>query len=185
MKIDLCNIFLIFNFFISILFFSFKRLSKFNFGEKILKMINKNKILKTKENKVFKFGNLNKNENNEDNTNMDIEESENEVIDFNYNFNNFSNKENDIQKPFEIIEGKNNEDNANYRKANYGENTNVNYFSTSEGTIGVIIRLTKEVFEYLHYIQKEIIKNEIGPLKQDYEKWRSVKVNIFYEFYYL
>ena len=34
----------------------------------------------------------------------------------------------------------------------------------------------------MHFIQKEIIKGEIGPLKQDYEQWRSIKV--WYSFYF-
>ncbi len=61
----------------------------------------------------------------------------------------------------------------------------MNYFCTSEGTIGIMIKLTKEIFDYLYFIQKEIIKNEIGPLKQDYDKWRSVKVKKFYDFFFI
>ena len=144
-------------------------MSKFNIGEKILKMLNKSKIVNTKESKLLKFDDFNNKEESEDK--MEIEEN----IDVNYNFNNFSNRENDIQKPFEKKETKKLENNLTTTN-NDTNSVNVNYFSTAEGTIGVIVKLTQEVFEYLHFIQKEITKGEIGPLKQDYEKWRSIKV---------
>jgi hypothetical protein len=178
-------------------------------------MINKNKPIKLKENKLLKFEGYcnnkfedknkdneneningddednNENEYNNNNINMEIDdnendndnENENEEIDinYNYNFNNISNNDNEIKKPLERIEGVINQKKS--KKNNY-ENINLNYFCTSEGTIGVIIKLSKEVFEYLHFIQMEIIKNEIGPLKQDYEKWRSVKVKFYFYLLY-
>lgn len=138
-------------------------------------MLNRNKLIKIKENKLLEFNSNLNDKSNESNIAMDIEnyEENNELenIDFNYNFNNRQLADKELEKPFEKSES----EKENFNKNNF-TNININYFSTAEGTIGVIIKLTKEVFEYLYFIQKEIIKNEIGPLKQDYEKWRSIKV---------
>ena len=55
------------------------------------------------------------------------------------------------------------------------EDINVTYYGTMEGSLGVIISLRKEVFEFLKELESAIIKrmNNFGNF--DYEKWRSFK----------
>lgn len=134
-------------------------------------MVNVIKPLKIKESS----DNLNK----EDLDNlMAIEESNlsNNNFNFeNYNFNNLNQSNNLVIENFEKSYCKNNLSNGN--------SLNITYFSTSEGTIGVIINISKEIFEYLSFLQKEIVKVMISPCNFEYEKWRSVRVNILFSFY--
>jgi hypothetical protein len=55
---------------------------------------------------------------------------------------------------------------------------NITYFGTLEGSLGVIITLPKETFEYLHVLQTEILKVISSTGNFDYEKWRAFKVFI-------
>jgi len=132
-------------------------------------MVNVIKPLKIKETK--------ENQNKQDYDNlMAIEESNlsNNNFNFeNYNFNNLNQPNNLVVDNFEKSYSKNNVSNGN--------SLNITYFTTSEGTIGVIINIRKEIFEYLSFLQKEIIKVMISPCNFEYEKWRSVRVNnLFY-----
>lgn len=129
-------------------------MSQFNFGERILKMINTRKKLDNKD-----YHNL---INNVD-SNMEMENN-------NFNTNNSNNFFDNADLKIKLNE-------KNYF-SEVGQ-LNITYFSTSEGTIGVIINLNKEIFEYLSFLQKEIIKVIVSPCNFDYEKWRSVKVNLF------
>lgn len=142
----------------------FQRLSQFNFGEKILKMVNIKKPFRSKDTSES----LNKT--NSDNL-MDIEEiNNNKNFDFeNYNFNN-------LQKSNNFSEAENFEKSTECNYISDGDSLNTTYFSTSEGTIGVVISISKEIYEYLSFLQKEIIKVIISPCNFEYEKWRSVRV---------
>jgi len=107
---------------------------------------------------------------------MDIEEinkNTNNNFNFeNYNFNNLQQQSNNNP------EAENFEKSSGRNKILEGDSLNITYFSTSEGTIGVVINLCKEIYEYLSFLQKEIIKVIISPCNFEYEKWRSVRVII-------
>lgn len=59
-----------------------------------------------------------------------------------------------------------------------GKKINFNYFVTNEGSIGISIALTKEIFEYLKIIEKEILKT-IDENRFNYEEYRMPKVKKF------
>ena len=63
---------------------------------------------------------------------------------------------------------------------NKGDDTtysmNISYFGTLEGSIGVIINIPKDLFDYLHAIQEKIIEVMSSTGSFDYDKWRSFKV---------
>lgn len=127
----------------------------------------------------------NKNTANIDNI-MDIEENE---------FSNNTNKSNNFN--FENYNFNNLQQSTNYFETDKLEKAsgrniisdedclNITYFSTSEGTIGVVISLSKEIYEYLSFLQKEIIKVIISPCNFEYEKWRSVRVSYKIFIYFL
>jgi len=146
--------------------FRFQRLSQFNFGEKILKMINIKKYFRDKD--------PIENDNSHDKNNlMEIEKNNAYIKNYeNQNFNNFDNTNNLEVENFEKIYEKN--------TISKGSCLNLNYFSTSEGTIAVVINISKEVFDYLYFLQKEILKVIISPCNFEYEKWRSVRVRYIF-----
>ena len=69
---------------------------------------------------------------------------------------------------FSIIESENLEENI-------PEDVNVTYYGTMEGSVGIIISLKKEVYDFLKALECAIIKrvNNFGNF--DYDKWRSFK----------
>ena len=77
-------------------------------------------------------------------------------IDLSYNFKNFSNRENDIQKPFEKEETKKLENNlTTYYNTN---SVNATYFSTAEGIIGIILKLTQGVLDICILFKRKLSK---------------------------
>ena len=54
---------------------------------------------------------------------------------------------------------------------------NLTYFGTFQGTLGVVISLPKETFNFLKVLQKEILTVIATPGNFDFERWRSFKVN--------
>ena len=69
---------------------------------------------------------------------------------------------------YSIIESENLEDNI-------PEDVNVTYYGTMEGSVGIIIAIKKEVFDFLKALENEIIKRTNNFGNFDYEKWRSFK----------
>ena len=69
---------------------------------------------------------------------------------------------------YSIIESENLEDNI-------PEEVNVTYYGTMEGSVGVIISLKKEVFDFLKALESAIIKRMKNFGNFDYDKWRSFK----------
>ena len=69
---------------------------------------------------------------------------------------------------YNIIEAENIDDNI-------PEDVNVSYYGTMEGSVGVIISLKKEVYDFLKELECAIVKkmNNFGNF--NYEKWRSFK----------
>ncbi len=62
---------------------------------------------------------------------------------------------------------------------------NQTFYATNEGSIGTILGMSKEIFDYFCILEKGLLNN----MKQNrfnYEMWRSVKVIriIFYAFIY-
>jgi len=121
----------------------------------------------------------NPNKTNSDNHNMDIVENTSPNNTNNNNNNNFNFENynfNNLQQSSSLLEAENFEKASGRYKISDGESLNITYFSTSEGTIGVVINISKEVFDYLSFLQKEIIKVIISPCSFEYEKWRSIRV---------
>jgi hypothetical protein len=56
---------------------------------------------------------------------------------------------------------------------------NFAYYGTLEGTLGVVIPLSKHTYEYLLSIQNEIMKMKIGISTENYRLSRACNVNIF------
>jgi hypothetical protein len=54
---------------------------------------------------------------------------------------------------------------------------NITYFGTLEGSLGVVISLPKDTYEFLNSLQTEILKVISSTGGFDYEKWRAFKVN--------
>ena len=69
---------------------------------------------------------------------------------------------------YSIIESENLEENI-------PEDVNVTYYGTMEGSVGIIIAIKKEVFDFLKALENEIIKRTNNFGNFDYEKWRSFK----------
>jgi hypothetical protein len=69
---------------------------------------------------------------------------------------------------YSIIESENLDDNI-------PEDVNVTYYGTMEGSVGVIISLKKEVFDFLKALESAIIKRMKNFGNFDYDKWRSFK----------
>ena len=69
---------------------------------------------------------------------------------------------------YSIIESENLEENI-------PEDVNVTYYGTMEGSVGIIISIKKEVFDFLKALENEIIKRNKNFGNFDYEKWRSFK----------
>ena len=68
--------------------------------------------------------------------------------------------------------------NDNYDEDNNNDNEEelkVTYFGTLEGSIGIIISLNKEIFEFLKNLQNLIIKKMNNYGNFNYQKWRSFK----------
>lgn len=55
------------------------------------------------------------------------------------------------------------------------DEVNISYFGTLEGSIGVIIELTKDTYELLSYMQSHILKKVMPNGGFDYNKWRAYK----------
>ena len=64
--------------------------------------------------------------------------------------------------------------NENYENNNE-EELKVTYFGTLEGTVGIIISLNKELFDFLNALQNLMIKKIYNIGNFNYEKWRSFK----------
>ena len=62
----------------------------------------------------------------------------------------------------------------NYENNNE-EELKVTYFGTLEGTVGIIISLNKELFDFLNALQNLMIKKIHNIGNFNYEKWRSFK----------
>ena len=58
---------------------------------------------------------------------------------------------------------------------NENDEVNIVYFGTLNGSIGVIIQLNKETFEFLEKLQEIIISKTYNNGAFDYKKWRSFK----------
>ena len=58
---------------------------------------------------------------------------------------------------------------------NIPEDVKVTYYGTMEGSVGIIISLKKDVFDFLKALECAIVKrtNNFGSF--DYDKWRSFK----------
>ena len=69
---------------------------------------------------------------------------------------------------YSIIESENLEENI-------PEDVNVTYYGTMEGSVGIIISLKKEVFDFLKALECALIKRMNNFGKFDYDKWRSFK----------
>ena len=69
---------------------------------------------------------------------------------------------------YSIIESENLEENI-------PEDVNVTYYGTMEGSVGIIISIKKEVYDFLKALENEIIKRNKNFGNFDYEKWRSFK----------
>lgn len=54
---------------------------------------------------------------------------------------------------------------------------NQQFFVTKEGCIGTIISITKELYDYFSFLEKEIL-NTINKNTFDYEEYRLIKVII-------
>jgi hypothetical protein len=67
---------------------------------------------------------------------------------------------------------KENDENFNNDNNYFG---NLCYFGTLEGTLGIIIELNKELFEFLEQLQNLIIKKLVPDGNFKYNKWRSYK----------
>lgn len=50
------------------------------------------------------------------------------------------------------------------------------YFVTNEGTIGIILTINKDIFDYLKVLEKEIL-DIMEENRFNNENWRSIKVN--------
>ena len=67
-------------------------------------------------------------------------------------------------------------DNENYFENNNNEEElKVTYFGTLEGSVGIIVSLNKEVFDFLKALQNLIIKKMHNNGNFNYQKWRSFK----------
>lgn len=110
---------------------------------------------------------------------MDIEENSDSM-----NYNNFNKNTIKEFSPLDIMTENNRNTALSAQGSNFipeGENLNITYFSTSEGSMGVIIKISKEIFDYLNFLQKEILKFIISPCNFEYDKWRSVKVSFLFK----
>ena len=76
----------------------------------------------------------------------------------------------------------NNNNSSNNNNNNDNNNNNVDndeieiiYFGTLEGSIGIIIQLNKEIFDFLNKLENLILTKTISNGNFDYKKWRSYK----------
>ena len=81
---------------------------------------------------------------------LSSENKKSDIIDFNDNYDDDNNNDNE-------------------------EELKVTYFGTLEGSIGIIISLNKEIFEFLKNLQNLIIKKMNNYGNFNYQKWRSFK----------
>ena len=51
----------------------------------------------------------------------------------------------------------------------------ITFFGTIEGSLGIIIQLNKEIYDFLRKLQDLIIKNKVNNGNFSYKKWRSYK----------
>ena len=58
---------------------------------------------------------------------------------------------------------------------NKNENIKITYFGTFEGSIGYIIQLNKEIYEFLYILQEVLIKKISNNGGFNYKRWRSFK----------
>lgn len=72
----------------------------------------------------------------------------------------------------------NEKSNQSNQKNNGSNELSMTYFGTLDGTLGIIISIPKETYEYLIALQKEIIKVISSTGNLDYEKYRAFKVII-------
>lgn len=56
---------------------------------------------------------------------------------------------------------------------------NQTFYVTNEGTIGIIIGLNKDLYEYFSVLEKELLK-KMQNNRFDFEKWRAIKVFNFF-----
>ena len=82
----------------------------------------------------------------------------------------FTPKSNDL-KIFNVFNERSNQDHINQT-----------FFVTNEGSIGTILGMTKEIYDYFSILEKEIL-NRISSNRFDYEQWRSIKVNFIRNLY--
>jgi hypothetical protein len=64
-----------------------------------------------------------------------------------------------------------------YGSDEYGDcSLTITYFGTIDGSLGVLISLPREVYEYLLVLQNKILEKQLSTGNLDYSVWRSYKV---------
>ena len=71
--------------------------------------------------------------------------------------------------------------NENQNLNDINSNVNVVYFATLEGSVGYIIQLNKETFEYLYKLQEVLVKKIFNNGGFNYKRWRSYKDGFIYK----
>ena len=76
---------------------------------------------------------------------------------------------------YDIINDKDTFEDKFNQSNNTEDELKVTYFGTMEGSVGIIISLNKDIFNFLNELQKLIIKKEYNYGNFNYQKWRSYK----------
>lgn len=83
-------------------------------------------------------------------------------------------KKNISTKDLEVLFSNNNKNNNKEEV----KTLNMTYFGTLNGSLGVVIQLSKETFEFLLSLQNEILKVIVPTGSFSYDKWRAYKVKL-------
>ena len=86
-----------------------------------------------------------------------------------------------INKDLSLLTFNNNNDDSNNLYSNkkikndINDNIKITYFGTLEGSVGYIIQLNKEIYEFLYILQEVLIKKINNNGGFNYKRWRSYK----------